>query len=187
MGKTRGWIVVGLLLLAAAVTWYVASPWWTLRQMAEAARAHDAAALSGYVDYPKLRASTKAQVHARFDRLSAGSISNAGSILIVATDLIADDLVDQVITPKGLETIFVMERTPSKDAAPYGEAGSERAPDKPTGLGAANREIVREGLNGFRLHAKGKAGQDGDLIFERHGLSWKLARIQLPEDVLGAL
>ena len=57
---------------------------------------------------------------------------------------------------------------------------------KPKGLDAANREIVREGLNEFRLHDKRKAGQDGDLIFERHGLSWKLAKIQASERFFGS-
>lgn len=76
-----------------------------------------------------------------------------------------------------------------KDAAAGEQSNAGRsaqAPGKAMRLDAANREIVREGLNGFRLHEKGKPGQDGDLIFERHGLSWKLARIKVPKNLFEA-
>ena len=38
---------------------------------------------------------------------------------------------------------------------------------------------MEHGFNHFRLHEKGKPGQDGDLVFDRHGLSWKLAQIKV--------
>ena len=57
--------------------------------------------------------------------------------------------------------------------------------EDPMGLDDGNRDIVREGLDGFRLHERGKPGWDGDLIFERHGLSWKLAKIQVPKKLFG--
>lgn len=187
MRGTRVGIIAGIpLLIAAAAGWYAASPWWTLRQMAAAAREHDAAALSGYIDYPRLRATTKVQVHEYFDRLSTRPISENGSIMLVAADLIANEAVDRLITPAGMMAIFAVDRAQTEARA---GAGAPPPPDrgaaKSLGLDAANREIVREGLDGFRLRKKGQAGQDGDLIFERHGLGWKLARIQVPDALLG--
>ena len=177
MRRLRAWIVGGLLLLlAAAATWYVASPVWTLRQMAAAARAHDAAKLSGYVDYPKLRDSTKAQIKAAMTaKLASGSSNGVETLGMMVALTMVDTMIDGMFTPEGMAAMFAMDKARAAARA------ANPAPKKPLGLDAANREIVREGLDRFRLHEKGKSGQDGDLIFERHGLSWKLAKIQVPE------
>ena len=145
--------------------------------MAVAARAHDAERLSGYIDYPKLRESSKAQIKAAMAAKLASDSGNGFEKLGMMVGLtMVDNMIDGLFTPEGMAAMF---------AADKAKAGTQTtaaaAPKKPFGLDAANREIVREGLNGFRLHEKGKAGPDGDLIFERHGLSWKLAKIQVPE------
>ena len=53
-------LAAALLLLAAG--WWLASPWWTLWRMREAAEAGDAHALAAYIDFPALRASTREQL-----------------------------------------------------------------------------------------------------------------------------
>jgi hypothetical protein len=73
MRKSSIVAVILLLIVAAGVGWYLESPSWTLKQMAEAAQARDADKLSAYVDYPKLRESTKSQLKAAMSaRLTSG-------------------------------------------------------------------------------------------------------------------
>jgi hypothetical protein len=183
MRKTRFWVFAGaLLLIGAAAGWYLASPWWTLRQMAAAARAHDADKLSGYIDYPALRESSKAQIKAQMTARLASESGNGFEKLGMMIGLtMVDTMIDGMLTPEGMAAMFAADKA---KAGAQAQAGP--APKKPMGLDANNREIVRDGLNGFRLHEKGKAGQDGDLIFERHGLSWKLAKIQVPAQLFSA-
>ncbi len=177
MRKNWIWIAAFLLLLASAGGWYVASPAWTLRQMAAAAKAHDADKLSGYVDYSKLRASTKSQVKAAMTaKIASGASRGFGSLGLMVGRAVVDQLIDAILTPEGVAAMFAAEQA--------GTIGTRVANKKPLGLDASNREIVHDGVDQFRLHQPGKPGQDGDLIFERHGLSWKLARIQVPEGLL---
>ena len=173
------WLVAALaLLLAAGVGWYAESPAWTLKQMAGAARAGDADRLSAYIDYPELRASTKAQLKAAMSaRLTSGSPNGFEALGLMMGVSMADRMIDRVLSPEGMEAMF---------AAGKAAAAAKPAAKKPFGLDANNREIVRDGFDSFRLHEKGKAGEDGDLVFERHGLGWKLAGIELPAGLFDA-
>src|SRR5207248_6061078 len=72
----RKFVVPGVigLLIATAIGWYFVSPTWTLHQMASAARAKDADRLSAYIDFPKLRDTTKAQLKAQASaRIASGN------------------------------------------------------------------------------------------------------------------
>jgi hypothetical protein len=64
MRKSRVLAAAALTLLLA-VGWWFGSPWWTLWRMREAARAGNSEALAGYVDFPALRASTRAKLAPR--------------------------------------------------------------------------------------------------------------------------
>ncbi|MFL6844692.1 MAG: DUF2939 domain-containing protein [Allosphingosinicella sp.] len=64
--------VAALLLLAGG--WWIASPWWTLWRMRDAAEAGDARALAAYIDFPALRASTKRQLPGPLGRLARPAI-----------------------------------------------------------------------------------------------------------------
>lgn len=169
----KSWIFAALaLLFAACVGWYLESPNWTLKQMADAAQARDADKLSEYIDYPKLRETTKSQLKAAVTTKLASGTSNGFEALGMMLGMsMIDNMIDGILTPEGMEAMFANAK-----------AQDDRSPPakKPFGLDASNREIVRDGLDRFRLHDKSKPGQNGDLIFERHGLSWKLAEIKVP-------
>lgn len=173
----RRWFVatIGVLLIAMGAGWYFASPSWTLKQMADAARAHDADRFSAYVDYPKLRETTKSQLKAAVTAKLASGTSNGFEALgmMIGMSMI-DNMIDGILTPEGMEAMFGTEK--AKEAA--GPTAK-----KPFGLDANNREIIRDGFDRFRLHERGKAGQDGDLVFERHAFGWKLAQIRVPANL----
>lgn len=181
--RRKSWIIaaVVLLVLGASAGWYFASPAWTLKQMADAAEARDAEKLSAHIDYSKLRESTKSQMRAAMGAKLADGSANGFEALGLAIGMgFVDRMVDGLVTPEGMAAMFANAKRQGQ-AAPSGPAG--RAARKPMGLDASNREIIREGFNRFRLHEKGKPGQDGDLIFERDGLGWKLVAIDMPKDL----
>ncbi|MEO5773255.1 MAG: DUF2939 domain-containing protein [Sphingomicrobium sp.] len=174
---SRRWLMAAVAAaILASVGWYFGSPAWTLKQMADAARARDAEKLSGYIDFPTLRDSTKAQLKAGMTaKLASGGSHGFEALGMMIGMTMVDGMIDGMLTPEGIGAMFAAQKRPA--------AGSPSAAKKPFGVDAHNREIVHDGLNRFRLHEKGKSGSGGDLIFERHGLSWKLARIEVPKDV----
>lgn len=168
-------VLVALLLLAAAVGWYVESPSWTLKQMAFAARARDADKLSGYVDFPKLRDSTKSQLKAAMAaKVASGNNDGFEALGMMIGMSMVDSMIDGMLTPDGVAAMFATEKNKEAAIPPA---------KKPFGIDASKSEIVRDGFDRFRLHEKGKPGQDGDLVFERHGLGWKLAQIKVPANL----
>lgn len=83
-GRTFALAAVALLALLAA-GWWFGSPWWTLWRMREAAQAGDSDSLAAYVDFPALRASTRAQ-------LGLGPVGG----------LLAGPAVDALVSPEAL-------------------------------------------------------------------------------------
>ena len=167
------WIVaVVALLIGFGAGWYLESPRWTLKQMADAAQARDADKLSGYVDFPKLRESTKSQLKAAMmAKLASGRSNGLEALGMMIGVSMMDNMIEGILTPDGVAAMFAAAKVKAAVSSPV---------KKPFGIDASKAEIVRDGFDHFRLHEKGKPGQDGDLVFDRHGLSWKLAQIKVP-------
>jgi hypothetical protein len=168
----KRWFVAAIaLVIAAGVGWYLVSPAWTLKQMAAAAQARDGDKLSAYIDFPKLRETTKSQLKAAATaKLASGSNNGFEALGMMIGMSMIDNMIDGMFTPEGIAAMFARDK-----AAP----GTK----KPFGIDATNREIIRDGFDRFRLHDKRASGQDGDLVFERHGLGWKLAQIKVPPNL----
>jgi hypothetical protein len=139
MRKSRSAVIAVAIILLVSSGWWFGSPWWTLWRMRSAAEAGDAGTLASYIDFPALRASTRAQLRPRLGPL--------GSAL-------ARPAVDALVSPTALRVALVK---PRRDR---GEAGLE---------------LIRSGVGEFRLHRDGGR----DLVFRRHGLSWKLSEVRL--------
>ena len=171
----KRWLVAAasVLLIAIGVGWYVESPSWTLKQMASAAQDRNADKLSAYVDYPKLRETTKSQLKAAAAaKMTSGTANGWEALGMMVGMSMIDNMIDGMFTPEGVAAMFAAAKnTPN---------ASKPRPKRPFDIDASKAEIVRDGFDRFRLHEKGKPGQDGDLVFERHGLSWKLAQIKVP-------
>lgn len=161
----RIWIVGGVLVLALAAAWHFASPWWTLSQMRDAARAGDAAAFSEHVDYEALRADVKADLAAQIGASDDGPGGAFGKAFATA---LMGPAVNALVSPEGLALAFA-----GKGAAAEGEAqgGAVSVDEEPV--------VNRTGLGSFRLEKKDRPGVG--LVFERRGLGWKLVGLDLPE------
>lgn len=174
---TRNRIIALLLLLGVlAGGWWFGSPWWTLYQMREAAEARDADKLAGYIDFPSLRQTSKAQLQAAMlaeansNSASPDRFGAAGSMMAMA---MIGPLIDALMTPEMMRQAF--------EKAPAGGGKSRPA----LGIDANGTSVVRSGLDEFRLHRAEARGEEGDLIFRRHGLGWKLAEVRLPKKLSG--
>lgn len=164
--------VAAALVLLLAGGWYWGSPWWTLRQMKQAAEARDADKLAAYVDFPKLRESTKSQLRTRLmaEMEKPGAKEGMGALGAAFGIAMMGPMVDALITPDALRLAFV--KAPQKREAALGK-------EPPLGADATDPDIVRVGLDEFRLRKKGAGGGEGDLVFRRHGLGWKLEEIRV--------
>ena len=169
------WMVLTVAALATVVAgWWLASPWWTLRAMRDAAAAHDEKALSAHVDYSALRASLKAQVKRQM--VGTGESGGTGSVVDVVTAMISGPLIDAAITPQGVEAMFAADDL-RKGSDSRAEAPTVLLPRLPSD---SERPIVeRDGLDQFRVY--GRKSPAGKIVFRRVGLGWKLAGITLPE------
>lgn len=170
----RNWIVAAIALLAvAAGAWYAFSPQWTLWQIRQAAEARDAEELSAYVDYPKVRESMKSQLKAAMAAKMMESGSNGFEAIGMAIGMqMMDPMIDAMISPEGLQAGFARaakaDQQAGKKAAPFalGEDDSYR--------------IERDGIDAFRVVIEDPGKEATFLKFERRGLGWVLAGVQLP-------
>jgi hypothetical protein len=169
--STMAGLMLALLLLAAA-GWWFGSPYWILWRMQSAAAARDSEALSARVDWPALRENTKAQLRGKLERERAkapeGGLGDLGAAIAGA---MIGPAVEALVTPETVRAAFLVRPEPSATGAPAPAAKSEEAPEE--------FDVVRTGASQFRLRRKGAPEGEGELVFRREGLSWKLAAIEL--------
>lgn len=155
----RGWaaLAVGVSLLVVAAGWYVASPWWTLKNMRDAARSRDGDRLASYIDFPAVRQSASDELAEEVDARLPGLLPKK------LIEKLGRPVVDALVSPDVLRAALI--------AKPKGK-----------GSGADNCGLSRQGLSEFRLRCAQLANGQADLIFRRRGLGWVLAGIDLPSD-----
>lgn len=176
---------------ALAAAWYFAAPAYTLSRMKAAAEANDSAALSAYIDFPALREDLKAeimaQVTAELRRHPEAPFAGIGGAMAGA---MVGPVVDAMISPAGLRTMFTLARPAAGGPAATGPATSRppspapqvrlpRPGAAPPALRVADDPvIVRRGLSEFLVASR--QDRRAGLVFRRHGLSWKLSGVDLP-------
>lgn len=169
----KKWIVGALVALIGLMgTWYAFSPRYTLWQMREAAEDRDADKLSSYVDYPKVRESMKAQLRAAMAaKMMEGGGNGFEAIGMAIGMQMAGPMIDAMISPEMLQAGF----------AKASSTGSEQGKKPAFQVGSDDDvEIARDGFDTFKVILKDKKGEPSNLIFERRGLGWVLAGVQLP-------
>ena len=150
-----------MLLVAAVGCWEFASPWWTLWNLREAARARDSQRLSNYIDYPRLRSNVREQLVAFADASGASPLETF--VRRAGASIIVDPAVDAIVSPEALRLVFLVR--PERTAA---------TPNRKCGM-------TRESLERFRVRCAKLAKGRADLIFEREGLGWRMVGIDLSD------
>ena len=156
-------LVIAALALAAA--WEIASPWWTLKGMRDAAAAQDSEKLASYVDFPRVRANLREQLIDAADRRIPARAFEA--ILGKRSfERFIDRIIGFMVSPQSLKIAL--------DVA--------SKVDGPTDATKRACGMKREGLEHFRIRCARLPDGSGDLVFERHGFGWRLVGIDLPDD-----
>jgi hypothetical protein len=182
--------VLLVMILAAALGYVYASPYLALDRMKRAADARDAQTVNGYVDFPLLRESLKAQVGElltrRIDvRHSGNPLALLGAMVGAA---LVGPLVDSYATPDGVAAILngIAPRADPGQAPPspppvagptppMTSAPPQKAP-KPPQTTAGYRSFDTFVVN--YQHGAGDARYSA--ILRRYGLvSWRLVGVEL--------
>jgi hypothetical protein len=163
-------LAAAALIIAAGVTWYLASPAWTLHLMKAAADANDPDALNSYIDYSALREDLRAEVRTQMTAEAERQKSPFRGLGLAVGTAMAGPVIDRLITPAGMRAALTAKRYEGQTRVAAQAASAVRLPDDPV--------IVRRGFSEFLVATK-KQPKSG-LVFKRHGLSWKLSGADLP-------
>jgi hypothetical protein len=177
---------VGLLLLALTAGLYF-SPHWVVRRMADAAREHDAARFSSYVDYPALQANLRAQLRGR---ITGQPDSPWAALRGVVASVITDPMVDALVTPESLSALMTQGRAHG-DPHQHGH-GHGRRSDQARPTPEATMRMGYVGLDSFEVTVQRRGEHEGGavddvpapvvFILSREGLlTWRLSGVHLPQ------
>ena len=153
------------LLLLVAAGWYYFSPLWTLKAMYDAAQANDREAFAEYVDYPALREDLREEATAYLETEAKRDGSEGAQLGLAMGRALMGPLVDTMVSPERMQVAFA--------ALAVAETAKGGDPRK----AASKAKVERIGLNRFRVSTE-RQPQTG-FVFERRGLGWKLAGIDL--------
>ena len=168
---SKRWLIAALVLvLALGVTWYFASPWYTLKQMRDATQANDADALSAHVDFPALREDMKSEIMAQVMVEAQKDESGMGSLGAAMATAMVGPMIDGFVSPAGLRAAFIANRN-REGAQPKNKA---------TGAFDVSDDVVVERRSFDEFAVGSKTRTEGKMIFKRHGLGWKLSGVDLP-------
>jgi hypothetical protein len=163
-------LAAAVLIIAAGVTWYLASPGWTLHQIKAAADANDPDALNSYIDYTALREDLKAEITGQMMAEAKKDKSGFGGLGLAIGTAMIGPVIDGLVTPAGMRAALLAKRDQAQIKTAPQAASALRIPDDPV--------IVRRGFSEFLVASKQRPKRG--LVFKRHGLSWKLSGVDLP-------
>lgn len=176
-----GVAAAAVLVAALFAGWYFVSPGLTVKAMVEAAQENDEARFSSYVDYPALREDMKAELTGRLQEEAKRDGSPGAKLGLAMGMAMMGPLVDSMVSPGGMKAAFA---SLAKEQAAKGKAqpGGAGAAGKGDAAGAKSEpepepEIRRIDFDTFVVTGKGTPGSG--LVFERRGLGWKLAGVEL--------
>ena len=163
-----------VLLMAAIAGALYAGPYWTVFRMKAAIQAKDATAFSGYVDFPALKESFKAQLMGKMGNLmkSEGMKENpfAGLGQVIGMGMI-NQMVDTLVSPAGV--MLMMEQgktTPARPASASPAVETKTAPN-----------FAINNINYSTEEIRSKDGTPGRFLLHGDGLfAWKLSAVEMP-------
>jgi hypothetical protein len=159
-------------IVLAAVSWLYASPYLAVNGMRNAAEAHDAQRLSGYIDFPALKENLKGSLNAKITgdvRASDNPLAAMGSALGA---MIINPMVDVFVTPEAIGRLMKGQKPTLTGNSDDGKPGAK-----------AETRMGYEGVNRFvvSVRKQGDQGEPVAMVMQRDGLaSWKLVALRLP-------
>ncbi|MFO7542254.1 MAG: DUF2939 domain-containing protein [Thiobacillus sp.] len=163
------------IVFAVFSTWFYFTPHLAVSSMRFAVETKDAAKLSGYVDFPAIKASVKASINARLaSEIAKEQKGNPFAALgaALAASFI-NPMVDALVTPEGLAMMMKGDKP-----QPAGNPAQAKASDPD-----ADTSMAYESFDRFVVTVKKKDTTEAPLglVFNREGMfSWKLSALRLP-------
>ena len=131
------WVAVAAVILGVML--YVASPYYTLIELAQASRSGNAAEINQLVDWKSVRTSVKAQLQAHLEHMpktaeqknnpAMAALGNAVGVTL------ANALIDKLLTPEGITNMILGARAATSPATT-----TQTAKGVPTPTGPASRQ-----------------------------------------------
>ncbi|WP_299594248.1 DUF2939 domain-containing protein [uncultured Microbulbifer sp.] len=205
MGKLLVKLALCLVVIAAV---YAALPWYSAKQLIEAAHHEDTAALERYVDFPQLRFNIRRRLNDEVQESVGTNVPpELGGLLTAGADLILGPLVDRLISPQGISDLIQgqkdwreLERDLERalggaGASPPSAPSTSLSPQQPPAPPSATEDKVAadphdhhwrlrhwyfSGLNTVGVICGNKEDDTGvKLLLRRSGLRWQLVDMHL--------
>ena len=196
----------GYSAIAASVVtgcYAFAAPWLALRDLTQAFEDQDTRQLEKLVDFPELREDIK--VTAKAAMMKSAAIELEGNPFaamgIMMANAIVDPIIDQVISPAGLQLFFSAKEMSggtdglpenidaiARDLIPSGDGG-----ELSSGVDAAQSiEVKTEyiGINEFKVQVsnEGVLNESVSFYMRREGLgAWKISGLRVPDSLIEKL
>ena len=192
--------IFGYSAIAASVVtgcYAFASPWLALKDLTQAFEDQDIRKIEKLVDFPELREDIK--VTARAAMMKSTAIELEGNPFaamgIMMANAIVDPIIDQVISPAGLQLLFSAgEMSGGADGVPENIDAIARdlIPSSDGGEVSRGIEVKTEyvGINEFEVQVRNVEMFNESVSFymRREGLGgWKVDGIRIPESLVGKL
>ena len=158
--------------------WFYSTPYIAANNMKKAAEANDSATLSGYINFPSLKESLKANFNAilatEVAKNKDGNPFEALGAALAAAFI--NPMIDALVTPESLAMMMQGNKLNLEKGAPKAES-------KPSGISDTEMTMGYESFDRFAVSVKKKGDMDDPVtfVFHREGLvAWKLASLRLP-------
>ena len=189
--------IFGYSAIAASVVtgcYAFASPWLALKDLTQAFEDQDTRKIEKLVDFPELREDIK--VTARAAMMKSAAIELEGNPFaamgIMMANAIVDPIIDQVISPAGLQLLFSAgEMSGGADGVPENIDAIARdlIPSSDGGETSRGIEVKTEyvGINEFEVQVRNVEMFSESVFFymRREGLGgWKVDGIRIPESLV---
>ncbi len=198
--------IFGYSAIAASVVtgcYAFASPWLALKDLTQAFEDQDTRKIEKLVDFPELREDIK--VTAKAAMMKSAAIELEGNPFaamgIMMANAIVDPIIDQVISPAGLQLFFSAGEMSggtdglpenidaiARDLIPSGDGGVASS-----GVDAAQSVEVKTeyiGINEFEVQVsnEGTLNESVSFYMRREGLGgWKISGLRVPDSLIDKL
>ena len=188
---TRKTKLAAAIAIVAFGAWFYFLPYIAFSGMKSAIDARDASRLAGYVNFPALKDSIKADLSARIAARVSDTREKSlfGALGAALAGVFVDPLVDAFVTPESLAMILKAEMPkpapPARQPPPSAPAPPASSPPESATPTESKREqsMSYESFDRFvvSVKKKGSTDQPFSLVFTREGwFSWKLSALRMP-------
>lgn len=169
--------IAAMALVVLIGGYYVLSPYWALRQLANAVDNSDVGKMSQYIDYPAVKDSISSQFKAAvLQKINNDAIMKDNPMAMAIALPMIDDAVDMMVSEAGIRTLFNGQKHQKR---------KEEAEAEGKELRLRKADLDYQGLDRMHATITSEEGKKVTFVFEREGFAdWKMKSVQLYLDDL---